>query len=118
MPFASRYQPTSAAHANLATNALANRIPTTTKSENPVCGLKANYGWFILLIPILLFFILKFFCREFTYDDSSFGRLQLQMLKKNSSSESEGRKTAAEIILWYWNATKEIVILHVRQHNI
>jgi hypothetical protein len=38
------------------------------------------------------------------------------MTKKNSSA-GDNKTTAAEMIFWYWNAKKEIAILHVGQAN-
>jgi hypothetical protein len=38
----------------------------------------------------------------------------VQIIKSAAAGEN---KTAAEIIVWYWNAKKEIVILDVRQAN-
>jgi hypothetical protein len=34
-----------------------------------------------------------------------------------SATAAGENKTAAEIIVWYWNAKKETVILNVRQAN-
>jgi hypothetical protein len=77
--------------------------------------------WFIFILIILILystFVLEFFCREFTYEPPLFcpaqvGGLKLQITKKHSSAYDNN--TAAEIIFWYWNDKKEIVILHVGQ---